>query len=52
MQNLVAAVTNLVNDEMHDYLRDDVALRLVNDLKIRVDEISNRFHLAFQLRIH
>ena len=43
--------TNLIDNQMHNCLWNDVTLRLVNNLQIRVNEIANRFHLTFQLWI-
>ena len=44
--------THVIDDHVHDGFGDKVALRFVNDLHVRVDEVANRLHLSLHLRVH
>ena len=43
--------THVIDDHVHDGFGDEVALRFVNDLHVRVDEVANRLHLTLHLRV-
>lgn len=43
--------TYVVDNQMHYWLRDEVPLCLVDDLKVRADEITQHLDLAFHLWI-
>jgi len=47
----IKLMTNLIHNHMHNCLRNNVTLCFVHNLQIRVDEITNCFHLSFQLWI-
>jgi len=51
MLSEVKLVTNLIHNEMHDCFWNNVTLRFVNNLQVRVDKITNCFHLSFQLGV-
>ena len=44
-------VTHVVDDHKHDGFWHEVALRLVDDLHVGVDEVADRLHLALHLRV-
>lgn len=43
---------DLADDVVHDDLRREVALSLVHDLHVRLDERADRLHLPLHLRVH
>lgn len=44
--------THIVNHEMHDGLRHQVADGLVDDGHVGVNQVTNGLHLPLQLRVH
>lgn len=39
-----------VDDQVHDCFRHQISRRFCNNPHVRVDQISDRFYLAFQLK--
>lgn len=44
--------THVVNHEVHDGLRHQVAHGLVDDGHVGVDQVADGLHLTLQLRVH
>ena len=45
-------LTYAFDNDVHDGLGDEVSLRLVDDLHVRVDQVADCLHLALQLWVH
>ena len=45
-------VTYIVDEQEHDGFWHEVALRLVDDAHVRVDEVADRLHLSLQRRLN
>lgn len=45
-------LTHIVNHEVHDGLRYQVADSLVDNGHVGVDKVANGLHLPLQLRVH